>query len=37
MLNEEYSYSFPVDDARERSRELSPRTLRQRRADSFRA
>ena len=37
MLNEEYCHSFPVDDAYERSRELSPPSLRQRRADSLRA
>lgn len=37
MLNEEHCHSFPVDDAYERSRELSPPSLRQCRADSLRA
>lgn len=37
MLNEECWHSFPVDDAYERSRELSPPSLRQRSTDSLRA
>ena len=37
LLNEEYWHSFPVDDAHERLRELSPPSLHQRRADSLRA